>query len=63
VDISSNPGLSDVDLEGTAITQLNVANNPLLKILYVDTGVKLIKSQTQSDLKPAPVVTVGEQKN
>jgi Leucine-rich repeat (LRR) protein len=62
VDISFNPTIGDVDLTGTAITQLDVSNNPLLKILYVDNGVKLIKSKNQTNLTPAPVVTVQGQK-
>ena len=63
VDISSNRNLKNLYLFQTAITQLDVSNNPLLHILYVDNGVKLIKSESQANLKPMPIIRVEKLKN
>jgi hypothetical protein len=63
VDVSANQHINSLYLLGTAITQLDVTSTPLLKILYIENNVKLIKSNTQENLKPMQAVTVQERKN
>jgi hypothetical protein len=63
VEVSANRLLKNLYLTGTAITQLDVTNNPSLNILYVDDNVKLTKSKSQAKLKPAPMIRVEKQVN
>ena len=58
IDISSNKKLDQLDALDTSISKLNVVNNPLLSLLYVEKRVQLIKGKNQSNIKPAPIIKV-----
>lgn len=56
VDISFNQALDWLNLLDAALSKLDITNNKLLKILYVEKNVKLIKNGTQSNFEPAPII-------
>jgi glutaredoxin-related protein len=56
VDISFNRALEYLYLLDVALSKLDITNNTLLNTLYVEKSVKLIKNDTQSNFKPAPII-------
>lgn len=56
IDISNNKELGQLYLTDTTISKLDITNNPLLKILYVEKNVGLFKNNSQSNFKPMPII-------
>ena len=56
LDLLQNDRLGQLYLLGTAIETLDVSKNKILKTMYVERDVKLIKSKEQDGLKPAPII-------
>jgi Leucine-rich repeat (LRR) protein len=56
LDLSQNNILVQLYLLGTAIENLDVSKNKILKTIYVERTVNLIKSNEQDALKPAPII-------
>lgn len=54
LDVSSNIKMQNLYLTLTAITKLDISNNPLIQFLYVEKGVEIIRSKIKPDLKPMP---------
>ncbi|WP_338841153.1 hypothetical protein [Flavobacterium ginsenosidimutans] len=59
IDINKNIELVQLYLNSTKIVKLDISNNLLLKTLYVDNGVNLLKSEKQSDFKPMQSIKVS----
>ncbi|WP_406845368.1 hypothetical protein [Flavobacterium soyae] len=59
IDINKNIELVQLYLNSTKIGKLDISNNLLLKTLYVDNGVNLLKSEKQSDFKPMQSIKVS----
>lgn len=56
LDLTQNSKLGQIYLLNTAIKQLNVAGNPVLKTMYIENEVELLKNKNQERLKPAPII-------
>jgi len=56
LDLTQNPNLGQIYLLNTAIKKLNVAGNPVLKTMYIENEVELLKNKNQERLKPAPII-------
>lgn len=56
LDLTQNSKLGQIYLLNTAIKQLNVAENPVLKTMYIENEVELLKNKNQERLKPAPII-------
>lgn len=56
LDLTQNPKLGQIYLLNIAIKQLNVAGNPVLKTMYIENEVELLKNKNQERLKPAPII-------
>lgn len=56
LDLSKNAKLAQLYLLGTAIENLNIKENLILKTLYIEPKVKLEKTEKQENLKPAPII-------
>lgn len=57
VDISNNSKLTQLYLYQTAISELDISNNNLLKIMYVEPNVRLIKNSVQKNRLPSQKIT------
>ncbi|MBS7256516.1 leucine-rich repeat domain-containing protein [Flavobacterium branchiicola] len=58
IDVKRNVELVQLYLNSTKIDKLDISNNPLLKTLYIDNGVSLLKSEKQSNFKPMQSIKV-----
>jgi hypothetical protein len=56
IDISNNKELGQLYLTDTGISKLDITNNPLLKTLYVENNVELLKNNSQTNFKPMPII-------
>ena len=56
LDLTQNSKLGQIYLLNIPIKQLNVAGNPVLKIMYIENEVELLKNKNQERLKPAPII-------
>jgi Leucine-rich repeat (LRR) protein len=52
--IANNPALAQLYITYTAVSTLDITKNPLLKTLYVEKNVEIIRTNNQSDFKPTP---------
>lgn len=59
IDISNNKKLGQLYLTHTPVSKLDITNNPLLKILYVEKSVQIVKSNAQSNFKPMPKIEIS----
>ncbi|MHC0443099.1 hypothetical protein [Flavobacterium sp. 3-210] len=59
IDVKKNVELVQLYLNSTKIEKLDISNNLILKTLYIDNGVNLLKSEKQSNFKPMQSIKVS----
>lgn len=59
IEVEKNNELVQLYLNSTKIEKLDISKNLLLKTLYIDRGVNLLKSEKQSNFKPMQTIKVS----